>query len=131
MRCRPRLATFVGMDNTPTASTTERLVLSRNDPRYPKPTHRRRGELNCDRYCVIEERIFRVYRECGSWQVEELETEHSMVTFDECVAVALTNLNEARAAIVRYVAEWPTESREEHYQRLRAWTRARYTEVAR
>lgn len=110
-------------------STTARLVLSFNDPRYPKPTRYTRGQLNCDRYAVIDGRIFRVYREYHTWQVEELETDDSMVTFDECVAVALHNLDEARAAILRYVIEWPTESREDHYQRLRAWTRAKYAEA--
>lgn len=118
------------MSNT-TTTAAKRLVLSFHDPRYPKPTRRTRGQLNCDRYAVIDGRIFRVFRECGSWQVEELETEDSMVNFDECVAVALRTLDEAREAIRRYVTKWPTESREAHYQRLRAWTRAQYPEVAR
>lgn len=108
-----------------------KLVLSFHDPRYPKPTRRSRGNLNCDRYAVIDGRIFRVSKSCGSWTVEELETPDSMVNFDETVAFACLTLDEARAAIAKHLAEWPTETREEHYQRLRAWNRSKWSGVAR
>ena len=106
------------------------LILSRRDPRDPsRPLGR--GELNCDRYTTIDGRIFRVYRSSGSWHVEELETETSMVTFDECVAVCLRNLAEVREAILGYIVKWPTESRAAHEQRLREWVKSLKPEIVR
>ena len=103
-----------------------RIVLSTRDPRHAD--HRiGRGELNITRYATIDDRIFRVEKSCGSWGVEELETETSMVYFDEIVVASVRTLDGAREAIARHLEEWPTESREAHMIRLReqhrAWTR--------
>lgn len=102
------------------------IVLSIQDPRRDQK-HVGHGELNITRYATIDGRIFRVEKSYGSWGVEELETETSMVYFDEIVVASVRTLAGAREAIARHLEEWPTESREAHMIRLReqhrAWTR--------
>lgn len=101
-----------------------RIVLTRDDPRYPKPTRARRGELNCDRFTVVEGRLFRVSKVHGLWEVMEIETDDSMVAHDEIVTLIAFRLDDARKAIADHLIEWPTESREDHYKRWSAWVKA-------
>ena len=104
-----------------------KITLSRQDPRDDRKSYAP-GELNCTRYTVIDGRIFRVLMMAHFWEVEELETETSMVEYDFPVDSLCRTLADARDAIARHLQEWPTESREAHYQRRRAWSNSLYAE---
>jgi hypothetical protein len=105
-----------------------KITLSRQDPRSEMRSYGP-GELNCTRYAVVEGRIFRVMMIAHYWEVEELHTETSMVDYDTPVSVICRTLADARESIANHIEAWPTESREAHYQRTRAWAKSLYTET--
>lgn len=98
------------------------IKLTRQDPRQEDKSYAR-GELNCDRYTVIDGRIFRISRSSGYWEVDELGTDTSMVDGDEWVAVCCSTIADAKEKLANYITEFPLESREAHWQRRLAWIR--------
>ena len=93
-----------------------------NDPRQSKPTHSY-GELNCDRWAFVDDRLFMASKSCGTWEVKEIAYNNPMLAEDEDLwKFCLWNLNDVRKAIAEHIIEFPMEDAESHWQRVRART---------
>lgn len=101
-----------------------KITLTTNHPKYAPRKRERTGELNRTRYAVVGDRFFCVFGASGSWQIEEIAPDwidNPMLdpkVGNEYVGFA-RRLSDAAGIIEQYLVEWPTESSDDHYARLR------------